>query len=223
MIFVLEDDTSIRELEIYALEAAGLEAAGFPDAESFLSAARRTPPELAVIDVMLPGGMDGLEAMRRLHEFSPETCVIVASAKGSEYDRVKGLDLGADDYLAKPFGMLEMTSRVKAVLRRGARASEAPMEYEDVVLNRIGHCVTVAGVPVELTKKEFALLDVFMSNPNRVFTRENLLERVWGAGGAIETRTVDMHVAYLRSKLGRPGIVETVRGIGYRLRAGDRN
>lgn len=223
MIFVLEDDTSIRELEIYALEAAGLEAAGFQDAESFLAAARKSPPALAVIDIMLPGGMDGLEAMKRLHEFAPDTCVVVASAKGSEFDRVKGLDLGADDYLAKPFGMLEMTSRVKAVLRRGVRTKESSVAHDDVVLNRTGHSVAVAGEPVELTKKEFALLDIFLSNPDRVFTRENLLERVWGTGGSVETRTVDMHIACLRSKLGRPGILETVRGIGYRLCAGDRS
>lgn len=217
MVYVLEDDASIRDLEIYALEAAGMEARGFSDAASFLEASRASPPGLAVLDIMLPGDIDGLEAMRRLREFSPATCVIIASARGSEFDRVKGLDLGADDYLPKPFGMLEMTSRVKAVLRRAGRPAENALSCGDVVLDRLGHSLAVAGAPVELTRKEFSLLELFLSNPGRVFTRENLLERVWGADAGMETRTVDMHIAALRSKTGRPGLVETVRGIGYKL------
>lgn len=223
MIYVLEDDASIRGLEIYALEAAGLEVRGFADAESFLAAAREAPPALAVLDVMLPGGTDGLEAMARLREFSPATGVIIASAKGAEFDRVRGLDLGADDYLAKPFSMLEMTSRVKAVLRRAGRTEEPTvLSAGDVVLDRVGHAVAVAGEPVELTRKEFALLELFLANPGRVFTRENLLERIWGADAGMETRTVDMHVAGVRAKTGRPEILETVRGVGYKLAGGVR-
>lgn len=217
MIYILEDDASIRGLEIYALEAAGLKARGFGEAESFLSAARERPPALAILDIMLPGETDGLEAMRRLREFSPGTCVIVASAKGSEYDRVRGLDLGADDYLAKPFGMLEMTSRVKAVLRRSGRAENPVLSADGILLDRDGHSVSVDGMEIALTRKEFALLELFMSNPGRVFTRENLLERIWGAEAGMETRTVDMHIAGLRAKTGRSGIVETLRGVGYKF------
>lgn len=217
MVYVLEDDASIRELEVYALEAAGMKSSGFGDAESFLAAAREIPPELAVIDVMLPGAVDGLEAMRRLHSFSPDSCVIIASAKGAEFDRVRGLDLGADDYLAKPFGMLEMVSRVKAVLRRAGHADTRELVYGEIRLDREAHQVRFRGEKVELTRKEFALLELFLANPTRVFTRENLLERVWGAAGAMETRTVDMHIAALRAKLGHSDAVETVRGVGYRM------
>lgn len=218
MIYILEDDSSIRELEAYALKAAGFEVRGFSDADDFLRAARDAPPALAILDVMLPGAVDGLEAMRLLREFSPHTFVIIASAKGSEFDRVRGLDLGADDYLAKPFSMLEMTSRVKAVLRRGAGASQSEkLSAGDVVLDKTGHTVSVCGSSVQLTRREFQLLEIFLSHPKRVFTREALLERVWGTGGALETRTVDMHIASLRSKLGAAGAVETVRGVGYKL------
>ena len=217
MIYILEDDVSIRELEIYALRAAGFEAKGFGEATEFLETSRQDPPALAIVDVMLPGEIDGLEAMRRLREFSPRTGVLVASARGSEFDRVKGLDLGADDYLVKPFSMLEMTSRVKAVMRRSGHDGAGDLVSGEVVLNPVEHLVSVGGKAVALTRKEFSLLELFLSNPSRVFTRENLLERIWAADGATETRTVDMHVAGLRSKLGRPGIIETVRGVGYRL------
>ena len=218
MIYILEDDSSVRELEAYALRAAGFEVCGYSDADSFLKAAQDAPPSLAILDVMLPGSVDGLEAMKRLREFSPHSFVIVASAKGSEFDRVRGLDLGADDYLAKPFSMLEMTSRVKAVLRRGG-GTLAPEKLVagDVVLDKAGHTVTVSGRGVQLTRREFQLLEIFLSHPKRVFTREALLERVWGADGTLETRTVDMHIAGLRSKLGDAAVVETVRGVGYKL------
>lgn len=217
MIYVLEDDPSIRGLEVYALEAAGLETRAFDTAESFLAAACEAPPALVVLDIMLPGGMDGLETMKRLRESVPGVSVIIASAKGDEFDRVKGLDLGADDYLAKPFGMLEMVSRVKAVLRRSGHVGAEILSSGDVVLDRAGHSVSVAGAPVELTRKEFALLELLMSSPGRVFTRENLLERIWGAEAGMETRTVDMHVAGVRAKCARPELVETVRGVGYKF------
>lgn len=217
MIYILEDDSSIRELEAYALEAAGFAVRGFSDAESFLKAAKEDPPELALLDVMLPGPIDGLEAMRNLREFSPRTFVIIASAKSSEFDRVRGLDLGADDYLVKPFSILEMTSRIKAVLRRGAGGGTEKISVGDIVLDK-GRCaVTVAGENVRLTRKEYALLEIFLSHPQRVFSREALLERVWAADGAMETRTVDMHIASLRAKLSRSDAIETVRGFGYKL------
>jgi two-component system alkaline phosphatase synthesis response regulator PhoP len=155
--------------------------------------------------------------MKRLREFSPRTCVIIASAKGSEYDRVHGLDLGADDYLVKPFSMLEMTSRVKAVLRRRGEGESEKLAVGDIVLDKCRCEVTVAGSSVRLTRKEYALLEIFLMRPNRVFSRETLLEHVWGTDAAMETRTVDMHIASLRSKLGRMNVIETVRGFGYKL------
>ena len=168
MIYILEDDSSVRELEAYALRAAGFEVCGYSDADSFLKAAQDAPPSLAILDVMLPGYVDGLEAMKRLREFSPHTFVIIASAKGSEFDRVRGLDLGADDYLAKPFSMLEMTSRVKAVLRRGGAGGSEKLASGDVVLDKCEHTVIVSGRSVQLTRKEFQLLEIFLSNPKRV-------------------------------------------------------
>lgn len=220
MIYILEDDTSICELEAYALRAAGFEVRTFAEAESFLKAADEAPPELALLDVMLPGPVDGLGVLKRLREFSPNTFVIIASAKGTEYDRVRGLDLGADDYLAKPFSILEMTSRVKAVLRRRGDCAGEKLASGDIVLDKCGYTVTVGGGSVRLTRKEYALLEIFLTQPKRVFTREALLERVWGADAAMETRTVDMHIASLRSKLGRADVVETVRGFGYKLGGG---
>lgn len=222
MIYVLEDDTSIRELTLYALKAAGLEAKAFERAEEFLAAAESSPPELAVLDVMLPGGTDGFEAMRRLHSFAPAVPVIIASAKGDEIDKVSGLDLGADDYLVKPFSMLELTSRVKALLRRSraGRNADTPenrLVRGDVTLDRHLHSVTAGGRSVDLTRKEFALLELVMAAPGRVFTREVILASVWAFEKPLETRTVDMHVSCIRSKLQRPWIIETVRGIGYRL------
>ena len=220
MIYILEDDISICELEAYALRAAGFEVRTFAEAESFLKAADEAPPELALLDVMLPGPVDGLGVLKRLREFSPNTFVIIASAKGTEYDRVRGLDLGADDYLAKPFSILEMTSRVKAVLRRRGDSAGEKLASGDIVLDKCGYTVTVGGGSVRLTRKEYALLEIFLTQPKRVFTREALLERVWGADAAMETRTVDMHIASLRSKLGRADVVETVRGFGYKLGGG---
>lgn len=217
IIYILEDNSSIRELEAYALKAAGFEVRGFSDADGFLEAARQDPPSLAILDVMLPGAIDGLEVMKRLRRFSPRTFVIIASAKGSEFDRVRGLDLGADDYLAKPFSMLEMTSRVKAVLRRGGVGESEKLSAGDVVLDKSGHTVIVSGQSVSLTRREFQLLEIFLSNPKRVFSREALLVRVWGTDGALETRTVDMHIASLRAKLGRSAAIATVRGVGYKL------
>jgi two-component system alkaline phosphatase synthesis response regulator PhoP len=216
MIYILEDDTSIRELEVYALESAGLKSRGFAEVEDFFNAVRENAPALVILDLMLPGGADGLEVMKKLKECSPRTFVIIASAKGSEFDRVKGLDLGADDYLAKPFSMMELISRVKAILRRSAATESEKLVFGDIVLDKLEHMVTVSGRNIELTKKEFALLEIFLSSPKRVFSRDLLLERVWG-GSVLETRTVDMHIASLRAKLDRVDTIETVRGGGYKL------
>lgn len=217
MIYILEDDSSIRELEAYALEAAGFDVRGFSETESFLKAAKEAPPELAILDIMLPGPIDGLEAMKRLKAFSPQTFVIIASAKSSEFDRVRGLDLGADDYLVKPFSILEMTSRIKAILRRSTVGAAEKISVGDIVLDKSGCTVMIGGTYVRLTRKEYALLEIFLTHPQRVFTRETLLERVWGADSAMETRTVDMHIASLRSKLGRTEAIKTIRGFGYKL------
>jgi two-component system alkaline phosphatase synthesis response regulator PhoP len=217
MIYILEDDTSIRELEVYALESAGLKSRGFAEVEDFFNAVRENAPALVILDLMLPGGADGLEVMKKLKECSPRTFVIIASAKGSEFDRVKGLDLGADDYLAKPFSMMELISRVKAILRRSAATESEKLVFGDIVLDKLEHMVTVSGRNIELTKKEFALLEIFLSSPKRVFSRDLLLERVWG-GSVLETRTVDMHIKTLRKKLGNyGGQIKTVIGVGYRL------
>lgn len=223
MIYVLEDDESIRNLMLYTLNAAGLEAAGFPDSGPFWAAVARQKPRLVLLDIMLPGE-DGLSVLKRLRA-SPSTAeipVIMTTAKGSEYDKVLGLDLGADDYLAKPFGMLEMVSRVRAVLRRTENRDETPalLRVGDLALNTASRKVTVQGESVSLTLKEYELLRLLLSKPERVFTREELLSQVWGMDFAGETRTLDVHVQTLRAKLGPcAGYLRTVRGVGYQLEA----
>ena len=218
MIFCVEDDNGIRDLMIYTLNAAGFEARGFSEGAAFLDALREESPELVLLDIMLPGE-DGISILKRLRADGNKVPVIMATAKGTEYDKVIGLDLGADDYLAKPFGMMEMVSRVKAVLRR---VSPVP---QGEVLSRCGiqmdtakHIVTAEGAPVELTFKEYELLRKFMENPGRVFTRDQLLSSIWGDAYIGETRTVVVHIGTLRGKLGCCGDrIETVRGVGYRL------
>lgn len=220
MIYVSEDDASIRELEIYALSAAGFEARGFEDGAQLLSAVREKLPDIIILDVMMPG-MDGVSVLKQLKE-SPDTRdvpVIMATAKGAEYDKVQSLDMGADDYLVKPFGMLEMTSRVRAVLRRSGRAADAQILVAgDIEMNLVQHTVKVSGERVTLTLKEYELLRALMAHPGMVFTRDRLLADVWNADYAGETRTVDVHMQTLRQKLGSAGgIIETVRGVGYRI------
>lgn len=220
MIFCVEDDESIRSLELYTLRSAGFEARGFAEGDSFLKAARTERPELVVLDVMLPG-ISGVELLKQL-KAGAGTCdipVIMATAKGAEYDKIKSLDLGADDYLVKPFGMMEMVSRVKAVLRRcRPRQRQEVLAAGGLVMDLAEHTVTADGGRVALTFKEFELLRLFLSAPGVAFTRERLLNNIWGGDYSGETRTVDMHIRTLRQKLGRCGaMIETVRNVGYRL------
>ena len=220
MIWCVEDDSSIRDIEVYALTSTGFEAEGFEDGSSFWTALQSRRPELVVLDVMLPG-IDGVELLKRMKasdEFR-DIPVIMATAKGTEYDKIQSLDLGADDYLVKPFGIMEMVSRVKAVLRRcrPARAVNL-LKLEGLVLNPEEHTVTVDGQRVSLTYKEYELLHLFLSQPGIAFTREQLLASVWNTEYFGETRTVDMHIRTLRQKLGDYGhMIETVRNVGYRL------
>lgn len=220
MIFCVEDDRAIRDLMIYTLNATGFQAAGFEDSASFWEAMKGQEPELILLDIMLPGE-DGLSILKKLRSRGEykDIPVIMATAKGTEYDKVTGLDMGADDYLAKPFGMMEMVSRIRAVLRRmERRAGSGILRIGMLELNEIEHTVFSDGERVNLTLKEYALLNLFMSNPGRVFTREQLLDQVWSSDFAGETRTVDVHMGTLRTKLGKCGeYLETVRGVGYRM------
>ncbi len=220
MIAVVEDDESIRSIETYALKGAGFEVSAYEDGESFLASLKETLPELVILDIMLPGSLDGIEVLKTLRTHFGSIPVIIASAKGSEFDKVSGLDLGADDYLVKPFSMLEFVSRVKAVLRRAPSSGSKTLKYGEIELVSEEHLVKVEGESIELTRKEFAILELLMKSPRRVFTRENLLDQVWGMEAALETRTVDMHIASLRGKLGEAGkLIQTVRGVGYKLEA----
>lgn len=221
MIYCVEDDNSIRDLMIYALNSAGFKAKGFLDGAELFAALKVNTPRLIILDIMLPG-MDGIEILKRLRGNSEtaEIPVIMATAKGTEFDKVTGLDHGADDYLAKPFGMMEMISRVKAVLRRTAPKAESKLlKIGELEMNLDAHTVTAVGKPVELTLKEFELLRLFMEKMGQVFSRERLLQSVWGSDFVGETRTVDVHIGTLRTKLGEcGGYIETVRGVGYRMR-----
>ena len=222
MIYCIEDEDSIRELMLYTLNMAGFEAIGFPESRSFWDAMESGRPELIMLDIMLPGE-DGISILRKLRT-SPSTSdipVIMATAKGSEYDKVTGLDLGADDYLCKPFGMMEMVSRIKAVLRR-AKPSEknALLVQGDITLDLKRHNVTASGREIALTLKEFDLLKLLMESNGQVFTREALLSSVWGVDFVGESRTVDVHIGTLRTKLGSAGSqIQTVRGVGYKMEA----
>ena len=220
MIWCVEDDSSIRDIEVYALTSTGFEAKGFEDGDSFWNALQFGKPELVVLDVMLPG-KDGVTLLKlmKANEAFADIPVIMATAKGSEYDKIQSLDLGADDYLVKPFGIMEMVSRVKAVLRRCRPKSPSNLlKLDGLVLNPDEHTVTVDGERVALTYKEYELLHLFLTQPGIAFTREQLLSSVWNTEYLGETRTVDMHIRTLRQKLGSYGhIIETVRNVGYRL------
>ncbi len=221
MIFCVEDDAGIRDLMIYTLNASGFRAVGFENAREFYAALADDTPELIMLDIMLPGE-DGISILKRLKADArtADIPVIMATAKGNEYDKVIGLDLGADDYLAKPFGMMEMASRVRAVLRRSGRAAEKQqlIRVGGLEMNLGEHSVTADGIRVQLTLKEFELLRTFMTSPGRAFTREQLLSSVWSEDFLGETRTVDVHVGTLRQKLGSCGkYIRTVRGVGYKL------
>ena len=219
MIWCVEDDSGIREIEVYTLNSTGFEARGFADGGSFRAALETELPELVLLDVMLPGE-DGVSLLRFLRQ-TPRTRdvpVIMATAKGMEYDKIQSLDMGADDYLVKPFGMMEMVSRVKAVLRRCAPVQQShQLSCGGVTLDLDGHTVTAEGQRVTLTFKEFELLRLFLSHPGMAFTRDQLFNDVWGADYVGESRTVDMHIRTLRQKLGACGEhIATVRGVGYR-------
>ena len=219
MIWCVEDDASIRDIELYALRSAGLDAEGFPDGDSFWQAIQSRRPELVVLDVMLPG-IEGTELLRRMRH-TPELRqipVIMATAKGAEYDRVQGLDSGADDYLVKPFSVIELVSRVRAVLRRCQSAQpDSALRCGTVTLDTREHTVTCGGERVELTYKEYELLRLFLSHPGTAFTRDKLMELVWGTDYCGESRTVDMHIRTLRQKLGDEGAhIRTIRNVGYR-------
>lgn len=220
MIFCVEDDSSIRDLMIYTLNSAGFEAMGFSEGESLFQALKTQKPELIMLDVMLPGddGVTILKALRSQTSTS-QIPIIMATAKGTEYDKVLSLDLGADDYLTKPFGMMEMISRIKAVLRRIAPSQEVkPLKLGELELDMNQHTVTVCSNRVQLTLKEYELLGLFLENPGRAYSRDQLLSKVWGADYIGETRTVDVHIGTLRTKLGPCGnYIETVRGVGYRM------
>lgn len=222
MIFCVEDDSNIRELVVYTLETTGFQARGFEEGKSFLEALALETPDLILMDIMLPGE-DGISLLKRLKNSSKtrDIPVIMVTAKGAEYDKVKGLDLGADDYVTKPFGMMELVSRIKAVLRRSGAAKK---KAEDIIvsgnleINMKKHEVKADGEVIGLTLKEYELLKRLMENPNIVMTRDSLLEEIWGYDFDGETRTVDVHIRTLRQKLGKCGErVETVRGVGYRI------
>ena len=220
MIWCVDDDNTIRDIEVYTLTQTGFEAKGFSDGISMLEALKTEKPELIVLDIMMPG-MDGVEVLKEIRSRTDtrKIPVIMATAKGTEMDKIQGLDTGADDYLVKPFGVMEMVSRIKAVLRRCT-----PEEVTDIIsiaeitLNDKEHTVSVNGENVALTFKEFEILKMFMSNPGVAFSREKLLSEVWGIDYLGESRTVDMHIKTLRQKLGESGKrIETVIGVGYRM------
>lgn len=218
MIWCVEDDTSIRDIEVYALQATGLEAKGFEDGDSFLIALKKDIPELVILDVMLPG-IDGIEILKILKNTAEyiDIPIILATAKGAEFDKVQGLDLGADDYLVKPFGMMEMISRVKAVMRRCKPKSISHiLQINGLLLNIDKRTASIDGERITLTYKEFEILKIFMENPDIVFSRDTLYNEIWGVDFIGETRTVDAHIRTLRQKLRQYGeIIKTVRNVGY--------
>lgn len=220
MIWCVEDDAAIRDIEVYTLQSTGFEARGFADGDSFWEALEKEKPSLVILDVMLPGG-DGVELLRRIRATAglAELPVIMATARGTEYDKIQSLDLGADDYIVKPFGVMELVSRVKAVLRRYQQpAAVQELRMGGLVVRPDERVVTVDGVRIQLTYKEFELLRLFMARPGIAFTRDQLLSDVWGVDHVGETRTVDMHIRTLRQKLGPYGnLIETVRSVGYRM------
>ena len=219
MIFCVEDDKNIRELVVYTLNTTGMPAKGLESGKALWEALAEEKPELILLDIMMPGE-DGIQILGRLKK---DPCyhnipVIMVTAKGTEYDKVKGLDEGADDYVTKPFGMLELVSRIKAVLRRVGKKEKKEKVLGHLSINTEKHEVRVDGIPVVLTLKEYDMLCKLIDNPDVVFTRERLLEEIWGYEAEVETRTIDVHVRTLRQKLGvASDVVETVRGVGYRL------
>ena len=224
MIYCVEDDAGIRELVVYTLQNTGLEARGFADGEALFAALREQNPDLLLLDIMLPGE-DGISILRRLRAVreTAKLPVILLTAKNTEYDKVVGLDSGADDYVAKPFGMMELVARIRAVLRRTqdsppGEGGGRPLVAGSICVDERAHSVHVGADEVQLTLKEYQLLCLLMKNQGAVLTRDVLLENIWGYGNESETRTVDVHIRTLRQKLGAGGaLIETVRGVGYRM------
>ena len=220
MIWCVDDDNTIREIEVYTLDQTGFNARGFADGISMLEALKTDIPELIILDIMMPE-LDGIEVLKRLRAESnyKDIPVIMATAKGTEMDKIGGLNSGADDYLVKPFGVMEMVARVKAVLRRTVKEDvSSDITVGKITLKENEHKVISNGEKVELTHKEFAILKLFMQNPNMVFSRDKLMSEIWGMDYIGETRTVDMHIKTLRHKLGESGgQIKTVIGVGYRL------
>ena len=216
LIYCVEDDASIRELISYAIQTAGYEARGFESGESFWRAVEERKPDLILLDIMLPGE-DGLSILEKLRErgSTARLPVILLTAKTTEMDKVKGLDAGADDYIAKPFGVMELLSRIRAVLRRSAPGEQLTIGELSLDLER--REALVRGQPVKLTFKEFELLRYLMQNRGRVLSREQILEKVWGYDYEGETRTVDVHIKMLRQKLGCGDLIVTVRSVGYMI------
>lgn len=222
MIYLVEDDRDIRELVQYTLEASGMKCTGCVDGESFFRVLDKNQAELILLDVMLPGE-DGIAIAKRLRAdpMMAAVPIIMVSAKGTEFDKIRGLDAGADDYIAKPFGMMELLARVRANLRRRTvveNAADAPLCAGPIALHAASHTVSVNDSEISLTFKEFELLYSLLKNRGVVMSRQRLLENVWGIGTEIETRTVDVHIGTLRQKLGNAGEqIETIRGVGYRI------
>lgn len=220
MIWCVEDDSNIREIELYALKSTGFEARGFNDGNSLLEALKTEIPDLIILDIMLPE-IDGISLLKTLKASSEtkDIPIIMATAKGMEYDKIQGLDLGADDYLVKPFGVMEMISRVKAVLRRYVKKEpETALSIGGLTLSQSKHKVTIDGQEVELTYKEFELLKLFLENQGVAFTRDQLFSMIWESDFCVESRTIDIHIGTLRQKLGEYGkLIKTVRNVGYRL------
>lgn len=224
MIYIVEDDVEVREMETYALKSSGFDVMAFECGKAMDEQVKTRVPDLFILDIMLPGE-DGLNILKRLRvqEKTKDIPVIMLTAKGTELDKVKGLDLGADDYIAKPFGVLEFISRVRAVLRRSERSSSESTDALNLALGGVTlddqrRSVTVGGIAVELTFKEYELLKLLMSRPGTVFSRQQILEKIWGVDFDMDTRTVDMHIKTLRQKLGVQGsIIQTVRNVGYKV------
>ncbi len=219
MIWYVEDDASIRDIGMYALNAAGFETRGFEDGLVFWEALQKDVPDLIILDLMLPG-LDGITILSKMKSsiLLNKIPVILATAKGEEYDRVRGLDLGADDYIVKPFSIMEMVSRVRAVLRRAEPAKQSKiLETDGLVLSLDEYTVTADGVRINLTHKEFELLRLFLTHPRMIYTREQLFNLVWNQTYIGESRTLDSHIRTLRQKLDKYGRrIETVRNVGYR-------
>ena len=223
-IYLVEDDMSIRELIMYALKTAEYEAVGFEDSKEFFIALETKQPSLVLLDIMLPND-NGLEILKKLKQKSQtaEIPVIMLTAKGSEFDKVHALDLGADDYITKPFGVMELLSRVRAVLRRISPVSkEDVIEFEDIKIDSKRRTVAVQGELVSLTFKEFELLHYLLKNNGIVLSRDKIMQVVWGFDFEGESRTVDMHIKLLRQKLQSAGnYIKTVRGVGYKIQSSE--